>query len=47
MRIRILAIVSVTIGIYAILGACALGASSGEGLTAKPPGSDSIEALST
>ena len=44
---RILAIVSVTIGIYAMLGARALGASSGEVVTAKPPGSDSIEALST
>ena len=44
---RILAIVSVTIGIYAILGSRALGASSGEVVTAKLPGSDSIEALST
>ena len=45
---RILAIISVTIGIYATLGARALGASSGEVVTAKkPPGSDSIEALST
>ena len=47
LAMRILAIISVTIGIYATLGARALGASSGEVVTAKPPGSDSIEALST
>ena len=40
--------ISVTTVICVTLGARALGTSSGEGVAAKkPPGSDSIEALST